>query len=244
LKGVAIAGPGLGGSPVAQLLTINNQPAIPSNKADENNPARIQAITNTAAFHFAFIEQGGSSLYTTLLQQVLSVEALRIVSSIGGTEVNHSSIWHDNVGDAPASPNNVTDPVSALTFPDLSSNTDELKQPNLILPEPSTFISSSLPNVSIIRPSSTRNSGAVVAVNALTADNLFVGQPTKVLPDADAARCRGGRRPARGDLLVSNAHPSEGGKAARRQELRVPAAPNSRSPNPAAQQQPSAPGLS
>jgi hypothetical protein len=189
------ANPDVGGSSFAQLLTIKNQPAIPTNKADESTPARIQAIANTAAFHFAFIEQGGSSLYTTLLQQVSSVEVLRIVASIGGTEVDHFSIWHDKVGDALAPPNNVTDPVTGLTFPDLSSNTDELTQTNLILPEPCTFISSGLPKVSIIRPSSTKNSGAVAAVNALTADNLFDGQPPRffrtlmrLAVGADAAR--------------------------------------------------------
>ncbi len=165
-----------GGSAPAQLLTIQHQPAIPRDFDDTQNPNRIQAIANTAAFHFAFIEQGGSSLYTTLLQQVSSVEVLRIVASIGGTEIDHFSLWHDKVSNAVAPPNNVTDPETGLSFPDLSSNTDELKQTNLIQPEPTTFISSSLPLVSIIRPSSTENSGAVAAIKAFTGDNLFDGQ--------------------------------------------------------------------
>jgi hypothetical protein len=190
-----------GGSAPAQLLTIKNQPAIPTNKADEGNAARIQAIADTAAFHFAFIEQGGSSLYTTLLQQVSSVEVLRILASIGGTEIDHFSLWHDKVSTAVAPPNNVTDPITGLMFPDLSSNTDELKQTNLILPEPCTFISPSLPLVSVIRPSSTLNSGAVAAVNALTADNLFDGQPPRffrklmrLAAEADEARREVGLR--------------------------------------------------
>ena len=165
-----------GGSAPAQLLTIKNQPAIPRDNDDTQDSNRIQAIANTAAFHFAFIEQGGSSLYTTLLQQVSSVEVLRIVASIGGTEIDHFSLWHDKVSTAVAPPNNVTDPETGLSFPDLSSNTNELIQTNLILPEPCTFISKSLPLVSIIRPSSTKNSGAVAAVKALTDDNLFDGQ--------------------------------------------------------------------
>ena len=41
------------------------------------------------------IEQGESSLYLTLLQQLSSVEVLRIVASIGGPEVDHFSPWHD-----------------------------------------------------------------------------------------------------------------------------------------------------
>jgi hypothetical protein len=165
-----------GGSAPAQLLTIKHQPAIPRDNHDTKDPMRIQAIANTASFHFAFIEQGGSSLYTTLLQQVSSVEVLRIVASIGGTEIDHFSLWHDKVSNAVAPPNNVTDPVTGLSFPDLSSNTDELKQTNLILAEPTRFISDSLPLVSIIRPSSTKNNGAVAAFNGFINDNLFDGQ--------------------------------------------------------------------
>ena len=183
------------GASFAQLLKITNQPAIPTRNNDTNDPSRIQAIANTAAFHFAFIEQGGSSLYTTLLQQASSVEVLRIVASIGGVEVDHFSLWHDKVSTAVAPPNNVTDPVTKLTFPDLSSSTDELKQTNLILPEPTTFISTSLPLCSVIRPSSTANSGAVAAVKALTDDNLFAGQVPeffrtlmRLARDADAAQ--------------------------------------------------------
>jgi len=165
-----------GGSRPAQLLVISHQPAIPRDNDDTHDPNRIQAIANTAAFHFAFIEQGGSSLYTTLLQQVSNVEVLRIVASIGGTEIDHFSLWHDKVSNALAPPNNVTDPETHLSFPDLSGSTDELKQTNLILPEPTRFLSPSLPLVSIIRPSSTANSGAVAAVKAFSDDNLFDGQ--------------------------------------------------------------------
>jgi hypothetical protein len=187
--------PDLGGSS-AQLLNISHQPAIPRNNADAGSEKRIQAIANTAAFHFAMIEQGGSSLYTTLLQQVSSLEVLRIVASIGGVEVAHFSLWHDKVSNAlapPAAP--VTDPVTGLTFPDLSGNHDELVETNLILPEPTAFINSGLPLCSVIRPSSTPNSGAVAAVKALTADNLFDGQSPQFFQaamalavKADAAR--------------------------------------------------------
>jgi hypothetical protein len=165
-----------GGSAPAQLLTIKNQPAIPRNNDDTKDTNRIQAIANTASFHFAFIEVGGSSLYTTLLQQVSSAEVLRIVASIGGTEIDHFSLWHDKVSNVVAPGNDVTDPVTGLSFPDLSTNKDELKQTNLILAEPCTFISTSLPLVSIIRPSSTKNNGAVAAFNGFIKDNLFFGQ--------------------------------------------------------------------
>src|SRR5260221_1452963 len=42
------------------------QPNPPTTKTAR----RMQAIANTAGFHFGFIEQGGSSLYPTLAQGV------------------------------------------------------------------------------------------------------------------------------------------------------------------------------
>jgi hypothetical protein len=182
--------PDLGGT-FGQALTIKNQPAIPVSDADtppgQSQPVppvtpqqrRMQAIANTAGFHFAFIEQGGSSLYTTMAQKASSLEVLRIVVSIGGVEVNHFAIWHDKVGNCVAQPlAGVVDPVTGLTFPDFNSPPfgGERFQTNLIMPEPCDFISRSLPRCSVIRPSSTRLSGAVAAVRAFTADGLFQGQ--------------------------------------------------------------------
>src|SRR5580704_4261766 len=46
-------------------------------------PDSLKAIAFTAGFHFAFIEQGGSSLYPTLAQHVTNLEVLRILLSIG-----------------------------------------------------------------------------------------------------------------------------------------------------------------
>src|SRR3954447_17105663 len=47
-------------------LAVGQHPAIPRNDADTNNANHLQAIANTAGFHFAFIEQGGTSLYASL----------------------------------------------------------------------------------------------------------------------------------------------------------------------------------
>ena len=155
----------------------------------------MQAIANTAAFHFGLIEQGGSSLYTTLAQQVHDAEVLRVVLSIGGVEVDHFSLWHDKMGNAVAKPlAGVTDPITGLTFPDLNNPATELTQTNKILPEPCSFLGKSFPICSVIRPSTTRNSGAMAAVKGLTADNLFQGQSNaffalirKLAHDADSA---------------------------------------------------------
>ena len=177
-------------------FTIKNEPAIPLNDADTppdtaipsasaQNPgtsftgaaARMQAIANTAGFHFAFIEQGGSSLYPILALKATDEEVLRILLSIGGVEIDHFGLWHDKAGNAVNQPlAGVVDPETKLTFPDLNSVGSELDQTNLILPEPCSFISKSLPPCSVIRPTLTQNGGAVATIKAFTDDLLFLGQ--------------------------------------------------------------------
>jgi hypothetical protein len=170
-------------------FTIENQPAIPLNDNDtppnQDQPvpptspdqSRMQAIANTAGFHFAFIEQGGASLYPTLAFKATDPEVLRILISIGGVEIDHFGLWHDKAGNAVAQPlAGVTDPKTGLTFPDLNARNSELDQTNLILPEPCEFISKSLPPCSVIRPTLTQNGGAVATIKAFTDDLLFLGQ--------------------------------------------------------------------
>ena len=158
--------------PIIPGLAKGKFPAIPRSDADLKPAAHIQAIANTAAFHFGTIEQGGSSLYPSLAQRVTNVEVLRILLSIGPTETSHFQTWHDKAGNAPP----VTDPTNGLVFPDLSKFAgDQLRQANLIMPEPTVFLSSSLPVCSIIRPTETQGA-AMRAVNGLTADGLFIGQ--------------------------------------------------------------------
>jgi len=170
-------------------FTIHNQPAIPLNDTDtppnQTQPVppvtrqenRMQAIANTAGFHFAFIEQGGASLYPTLAFKATDPEVLRILVSIGGVEIDHFGLWHDKAGNAVSQPlAGVSDPETGLTFPDLNAPHSELDQTNLILPEPCTFISRSLPQCSVIRPTNTRNGGAVATIKAFTDDLLFLGQ--------------------------------------------------------------------
>jgi hypothetical protein len=181
------------GASFPQAVTIKNQPAIPLNDADtpphttiptppfpsNANPkaVRMQAIANTAGFHFAFIEQGGSSLYTTMSQKVSSLEVLRIVVSIGGVEVNHFAVWHDKAGNAVSQPlAGITDPETGTKFRDLNAPHSEALQTNLIMPEPCDFISESLPECSVIRPSTTADAGARAAIRGFTADGLFDGQ--------------------------------------------------------------------
>ncbi|MEO6887378.1 MAG: ferritin-like domain-containing protein [Ktedonobacteraceae bacterium] len=153
-------------------LSKGQFPAIPRNDDDLNNLKHLQAIVNTAAFHFGFIEQGGSSLYPSLAQRVSNPEVLRILLSIGPTETSHFQTWHDKAGNALV----VTDPTNGLEFPDLNAPKSEDPTTNLIMPEPTVFLSRKFPPCSIIRPTETKGA-AMGAVKALTNDGLFIGQP-------------------------------------------------------------------
>jgi ferritin-like protein len=196
------------GAKFGQAVTIAKQPAIPISDTDTPpntmvpgvpvtpTQNRIQAIANTAGFHFAMIEQGGSSLYTTMALNVTSVEVLRIVVAIGGVETNHFSLWHDKCGNAVSPPlgGAVTDPETKLFFPNLNEQNSEATQANLILPEPCEFIPG-LPDCSVVRPTLDKFAGAQAAVKGLTADGLFNGQSagfftevTKLAKAADAAQ--------------------------------------------------------
>ncbi len=152
-------------------LSMGQFPAIPRDDNDLTPGFHLQAIANTAGFHFGFIEQGGTSLYPALAQRVTNAEVLRILLSLGPTETMHFQTWQDKAGNAPAG----TDPTNGLVFPDLSHSTDENLQANLIMPEPTVFLRRSFPAVSIIRPTATEGA-AMGAVQALTDDGLFRGQ--------------------------------------------------------------------
>ena len=164
-----------------QAIKISNRPAIPRNNDDFNDPNHIQAIADTAAFHFGMIEQGGSSLYAALSQKVTNLEVLKITLSIGGDEIAHFLEWVDFAGNAVSGPpfsfagsqSPITD--DGLTFPDFNQ-LGPLFQTNLIFPVPCEFISPSLPKCAVIRPTSDKFGGAVAAVKGLTADGLFLGQ--------------------------------------------------------------------
>ena len=78
--------PDFGGT-FGQAINIVDRPAIPVQNQTLYTSSQIQAIANTASFHFAMIEQGGSSLYEALSFKCSSLLALRIVGGIGGSEV-------------------------------------------------------------------------------------------------------------------------------------------------------------
>jgi Ferritin-like domain len=193
-------------------LAKGQHPAIPLNDGDlaldsnGNISNHLQAIANTAGFHFAFIEQGGSSLYPALAQKVTNLEVLRILLSIGGSEIMHFQTWHDKAGNA----TNITD--GDLSFPNLNLGIDPNNsktgsdvaddfQTNLIMPEPTVFLNPKFGPVSIIRPTSTQQGGAVASVVSFTDDGLFLDPATnkntgivdvlmRLAEEADEARRR------------------------------------------------------
>jgi hypothetical protein len=185
------------GDTFPQIANLVNLPAIPNSDLPVGSD-EIQLIANTAGFHFATIEQGGSSLYDSFLPNVDSREVIRIVAAIGGSEVMHFQIWQDKAGNAP--------PVPAATgalFPELPHSPEQEDNgidpadpidTNQVMPRPCTFISPHLPLCSVIRPTTTAKAGAVAAATALTASGLFMGQSQtffqilfKLAHDADAA---------------------------------------------------------
>jgi len=166
-------------------LDIGLHTAIPRNNnelGDPNNPSdHVKAIAFTAGFHFGYIEQGGTSLYATLAQKVTSLEVLRILLSIGGSEIMHFQTWQDKAGNA--TPLTDFDPVnnSTVTFIDLTTGQPETLQANLIMPEPCEFIRRTLPACSIIRPTGPGQLDATGVINSFIADGLFRGQPPQFL---------------------------------------------------------------
>jgi hypothetical protein len=174
-----------------QGLNVGQHPAIPVNDADLSSGNHLLAIAFTAGFHFGFIEQAGTSLYATLSQKVTSAEVLKITISIGGSEIMHFQVWHDKAGNATP----LTD--QGITFVDLTKNQPETLQANLIMPEPCDFISTSLPQCAIIRPTSPGQLDATGAIKGFIADGLFIGQQRSqefqdlildMAAEADAAR--------------------------------------------------------
>ncbi|EEF62826.1 hypothetical protein [Pedosphaera parvula] len=192
------------GDTFAQIVTLQNVPAIPNHDlplpTDPTFGFEIQLIANTAGFHFATIEQGGSSLYQSFLPKATSLEVLKIVGAIGGTEIQHFQTWQDKAGNAPQLFDNHGNEV----FPQLPHGPDPVPDgidhaepidTNQIMPAPCKFISTSLPLCSVIRPISTQQAGAVAAFTGFTQSGLFSGQSKKffdfvfdLAEEADEAR--------------------------------------------------------
>ncbi len=202
------------GATFPQLVNLVNVPGIPN--SDLPPPVdsggnilpsgfEIQFIGNVAGFHFAAVEQGGSSLYQSMLPKASSLEVLQIIGAIGGTEIQHFQTWQDKAGNALP----VKDLSGNVLFPQLPLAPDLPNPPdgtdnadpndtNQIFPAPCEFISPNLPVCSVIRPISTQQAGAVATVNFFTNMGLFLGQGqdffnffNELAAEADAAKREG-----------------------------------------------------
>ena len=193
-----------------QAVVIKNRTAIPRDDSDTmgsfldnmgnlHATDHLKAIAFTAGFHFAFIEQGGTSLYPSLAQRVTSPEVLRILLSIGPTETMHFQTWQDKAGNATPLTDVDSQTGASVTFVDLTMGQPESLQANLIMPEPTPFLDSrKFPICSIIRPTETKGAAAG-AVKALAGDGLFNGQNNQqffdtlndLAEDADDAKREG-----------------------------------------------------
>jgi len=161
--------PDIGGPTPSQEVVITDQPTIPL--SDTGSVANIEAIAQTAAFHFAAIEQGGGSLYTALIPKMSDPNALAILAAIGPTEIYHFSIFQTSLEGirplkVPGRP----------VFPNILDNPTAAK----VLPRPAPFFDIGFPLCSIIRPSSIENAGAVAAATGLNNSGLFAGNSALV----------------------------------------------------------------
>lgn len=161
------------GATFPQIATIVNRATVPTSQEAEDGEEDLREIAEAAAFHFAAIEQGGSSLYASLYTKVSNLDVLRILTSIGPTEVYHFATFQTSLENIVAVEDGAT-----LQIPDLRSKPD-LSQ--AVMPEPCQFLDTSLPGCSVIRPSSTEKAGAVAAATGLVKSGLFLGQSTAFL---------------------------------------------------------------
>ena len=135
--------------------------------------SNIQAIANMAAFHFGFIEQGGSSLYATLSQKVSSPEVLKITLSIGGDEICHFLEWVDFRKFGAAAQSRHWQRRTGCRFPNFDVTVNPLLQTNLIFPVPCEFISPNLPMCAVIRPTSPGQLDAIGAIDGVHRRRTF-----------------------------------------------------------------------
>lgn len=155
------------GDKFGQIVNIKGRPTVPTSSRFRYSEREMQAVAHSAAFHFAAIEQGGSSLYTALLSKVTHPDVLAILACIGPTEVYHFSAFHKSLEGIFGLR------AGGLEFPDLKRNR-QLSEG--IFPEPCTFLRRDLPLTSVIRPRNIENAGAVAAATGLVNSGLFKGQ--------------------------------------------------------------------
>jgi len=136
-------------------------------------------------FHFAAIEQGGSSLYNSFMTKVTNLDVVGILASIGPMEVYHFAVFQTAL-ERIRKLEGHEDP----SFPDIREN------PNRgdIMPEPCTFLDKTCPSAPSSGPATTNTAGAVAAATGLVNSGLFLGQSQAFFDAVVPLAKAGGRR--------------------------------------------------
>ncbi len=173
----------------SSLKTIRmvNRQAIPRSDADFEGPSHVQAIANTAAFHFGYIEYLVSSLYATFSHKLKRAKILKVAPGIGGSEIAHFLEWVDFAGNAvqwaPFQSDNLPSPMDGYD-PQLTTNANvaaPFERAGLNFPIPPDVTSEFLTDCAALLPLETRFGGAVNTINNFSQNGLFVGQSPEFL---------------------------------------------------------------
>jgi len=115
-------------------LAVGQHPAIPRSDADLHPKKHLQAIANTAGFHFAWVEQGGTA--STPRSPSGSPTARCCGSCLASAAPRSCTSRPAGQGRQRAGPDR---PHHRAHLPDLNAD-GELTQTNLIMPEPTIFL--------------------------------------------------------------------------------------------------------
>jgi len=152
------------GDTFPQFVNIVNKPVIPLH--DHYSEKAMQLIANSAAFHFAAVEQGGASIYPTMIPKASNLDVLRILTGIGPSETYFFASFHQSLEGIPAISGD------GLVFPDVTVNDIGAHH----IPHPCEFIERGLPLACVIRPTTTPFGGASVLFENGVRSGLYKGQ--------------------------------------------------------------------
>lgn len=152
------------GDTYPQFVNIVDKPVIPLN--DHYSQREMQLIANSAAFHFCATEQGGASIYPSLIPKVTNLDVLRILTGIGPSEAYFFASFHQSLEGLPAISGD------GLVFPDVTINDIGAHH----IPHPCKFIRRGLPLACVVRPTTTPFGGASHLFEAGVTSGLYRGQ--------------------------------------------------------------------
>jgi len=189
------------GTAFPRVVRIVNRQSIPRTDAECDDSQRVQAIANTAALHFGYIEHASSSLYASFSHKLKRAAVLKVALGIGGDEIAHFLAWVDFAGSAiQGSPFNFLDAQSSVANQDIAFPSPNRKpsgplcQICLSFPVPGDVMDKAVACRPVIGQLDDQFSGAVATINSFTRNGLFVGQSPEfmhtlmqIAEDADCA---------------------------------------------------------